>query len=78
MNWISVKEKLPKPKGVTSDYVLVNDKDLGQMVAYLCLIAGEIYWTIKEDRSANSCGELNVTHWMPLPKEPITKGRKNV
>jgi len=70
MKWISVEDKLPKPNGATSDYVLINDANYGMMIGYLCLIGGQIYWTLKEDREVNSDYILNVTHWQSLPKEP--------
>ena len=73
MKWISVSKKLPETKGMTSDYVLINEKDIGIMIGYLSLIGGEIYWILKGDRGPVSNYKLKITHWMPLPEEPKIK-----
>lgn len=77
MDWIKTDDRLPKIRIISSDYVLIFDVNYGIMIGYLALMGGEPYWTFKEDRSSQSIRPLEVTHWMPLPKEPQFKEDKN-
>ena len=60
MNWISVKERLPKD-GVT---VLVRTT--------YGLVAAALHDTYLHEREEgdNSFDDSEVTHWMPLPEPP--------
>lgn len=73
MEWIKTDDKLPRLRRVSSDYVLIYDVNYGIMIGYLSCVVGELYWTFKEDRSNKGIRPQEVTHWMPLPKEPQFK-----
>jgi len=64
MKWISVKERLPeidKPVLVFRGY----DISIASVFEYT---DGEKFW--RHEATDNNCP--NVTHWMPLPKEPLS------
>lgn len=83
MNWISVKDGLPKNENNNGDsfnYVLVGgEKDDRWVMCFATHGCNE--WTIKSDYGAFSdCGwppltPIEVTHWMPLPKPPKSPQR---
>jgi hypothetical protein len=61
MNWISVKEKLPKPnEDNTSDWVLVYDRNRGIFIDY---------YDYDFEEWIQDFG-LNITHWAELPEPP--------
>lgn len=59
MNWISAKDRLPKP----GDRVIAL---IGRniIIAHTFIEDNSEYW------SAEDHDYLNVTHWMPLPEPP--------
>lgn len=70
MNWISVKERLPKPDG--TDYVLVcctmkvtSKIDYVNAVT-MAFVCEEGFVDVELDEVITE----GVTHWMPLPEPP--------
>lgn len=63
MNWISVKERLPKE----NVFVLIYIKPPGQIVVG-SRGGNDDWYADAEFKSENVRGE--VTHWMPLPEPP--------
>lgn len=60
-HWISVTERLPDD----NEKVIVYTRSGKVCVAR---------WSVRQDKFVSS-GNLTVTHWMPLPDEPITEVR---
>lgn len=71
-NWISVKDRLPKYQGRgKNDIVIVSvfDQFNEHIVYYAAIYA---YGKSNEVFSVPGWGNMDVTHWMPLPKPAIT------
>lgn len=77
MNWISVKDKLPKDFEDTCcphDAVLVTSSKLSYRVGIAQWY--ENVWDIMGEQGADSCVGFHpmiaedITHWMPLPNHP--------
>ncbi len=72
--WISVKDKLPKceeqhNRTFSSGVVLVHTDEGCQLDEYLTYYEDSSFGLKKlNERWAN--GELDITHWMPLPAPP--------
>ena len=70
MNWISVKERLPKPDG--TDYVLVCcTMKVASKIDYvnaitMAFVCEEGFVDVELDEVITE----GVTHWMPLPESP--------
>ena len=66
MEWMSVEDTQPKSDGV----VLVTD---GEYVT-----AAEWYvksgWSLAREDKATGISSETITHWMPLPAPPKTRG----
>lgn len=76
--WISIEKELPKIKeDEISDDVLVIDDDKNMYVAYLKFYPVTNYRKKEEyfwHERSTGCGccscDIEVTHWMPLPRLP--------
>lgn len=70
MNWISVKDRLPKLKDGKSEQILVYGKSEDDEY----IITKAIFYSNEFDECWESGdlreGHLDVTHWMPLPEPP--------
>lgn len=69
--WISVKDELPPQAGdgSCSNEVLVYDKERGKDIAYYCYPTD---WNEPGWETSAECIPLDeVTHWMPLPDDPV-------
>jgi len=76
--WISIKDKLPKPEKV----VLVVHKNFGVQMGYLyakarqcknrwhVFVRHELEWAITYVSKSGDFEHLEISHWMPLPKSP--------
>ena len=69
MEWISVKDQLPKKDGDSSIYCLVFDSYNGIVVRPYNEVHG--CWD-QEDGDDYYCDAVGgkITHWMPLPEPP--------
>lgn len=72
MNWISVKDKLPKANGIYIVYVQGGNSATGWIwYDHTVVVAGYafgIWWWW--DNGTDFDITNNVTHWMPLPEPP--------
>ena len=69
-DWISVKNKLPKPGRYMMNVIVHKENG----------VVMECYWNGKIEKFLNfDFTKLNhkVTHWMPLPEPPKVKGETN-
>ena len=69
MNWISVKDRLPDYKKEEEQILIVSGiEDDGSRYVYWA----QAYAYGKDDNVFTVPGwsQMNVTHWMPLPKPP--------
>lgn len=66
MNWISVKDELPKISEEQYVCHCTHEKG-GELVIALIWDDGDWYETSKDNIDWNS----HVKHWMPLPEPPI-------
>ena len=62
--WISVRDRLPE----NDDEVFINEVDIGVIVGW--------YSAKNKQWRCEVCGNIEVTHWQPLPNPPSdsTKG----
>lgn len=68
MEWISVKERLPKNTGI-SENVILHTRNGKVVTGWLEI--GAFKWWILEDADYHESVEFDyVTHWMPLPEPP--------
>jgi hypothetical protein len=72
MNWISVKDQLPK----SNSFVLIISKNKTWFAFFRCPECNFILWEILNSSGITTFGDApsrdSVTHWMPLPKPPET------
>lgn len=67
--WISVSQQTPKEEVLAANFAKGTHGYKEQIVGYV--------YEDSQSKSSGYCAEsgseilLNVTHWMPLPKEPI-------
>jgi hypothetical protein len=68
MKWIRVEDRLPEE----CEPVLIYSKGFAPTGAYLIYEGGSpIFWHVNDwDESDITYRWNEVTHWMPLPKEP--------
>lgn len=69
-NWISVSERLPEEE--VTDVLFYNS-------GYKLCFIGRLYDRIEKtfwDQSADT--HTQVTHWRPLPKSPLNKGKETL
>ena len=68
MEWISIKHVLPEiGQRVLCFNGYIHVKEAYEMDGELFFYDGDNHWT------GSAMGQLeNVTHWMPLPKPPVT------
>lgn len=72
MDWISVDERLPEEVNVGySVHVLMFSKYHGQIIGYRYTNTWEAE-CLGEDYDPDNLQD--ITHWMPLPEPPITRG----
>lgn len=68
MNWISVKERLPRNTGFSENVILCTRAGC---VTTGWLQNGAFKWWILDDADYHECVEFDcITHWMPLPEPP--------
>ena len=69
MEWISVKDRLPKTnkKFGDSDYLLCYT-EFGEQV--VCWYKKDLGWIVANFKADSSPLRHKVTHWMPLPNPP--------
>ena len=67
--WISVKDRLPEYKGFNKEHIVIVSgiEDEKRYVYWANVYA---YGKDEEIFSVPGWSEMNVTHWMPLPKSP--------
>ena len=69
MKWISVEWGLPSKTGNVLGYIVEpSGESIGLINCYICPEYENVIWETLDDEDV--VGE--VTHWMPLPKPPIT------
>ena len=66
--WISVDDRLPRE----SEVVLAYSVKFGIIQRIYTSYIGEVRWW--SHGCWNSTEQLRITHWMPLPEPPETKG----
>lgn len=72
LNWISVKDKLPKANGMYIVYVQGGNSATGWIWYDIVVVAAEYVfgeWTWHENGNEYDITDI-VTHWMPLPEPP--------
>lgn len=83
VEWISVKERLPKKNG---EYLCYRDRYYGNPIE-ICSFATNLYevdeYDFEDEKRAGwyyydseygYCETSSVTHWMPLPDAPQKEG----
>lgn len=76
MEWISVKDRLPKNQDpvivYTDDSTDMYGDETGRYVgmAYYTWTPKGGYWAGTDGNVYGAIGIINVTHWMPLPSPP--------
>lgn len=73
LNWISVKDKLPKADGMYIVYTQDENSPHGEGIWYENIVTLAEYafgeWTLYENDNEYDITDI-VTHWMPFPEPP--------
>ena len=78
MNWISVKDKLPR-KGQTVLTYRPRAKETGDDVYTIQMFIGKDFENVSPQGVVHGFDRwCHPTHWMPLPKKPKTKRFKDL
>ena len=68
MNWISVKDRLPKMK---ADVLMYFQNERNMAVGFMCDIdEGRIMWCAYTDDGFYTDCDFEPSHWKSLPKPP--------
>lgn len=73
MEWIDVKDELPKIGAIpvySSDWVIAFDGTDIYMAKYIKLTTNQ-FW-----KELHTQAPLSITHWMPLPQPPSSSNKE--